>query len=125
MYNLLYHFLRASHQHKFLSPSKTRAGADYLDKAKEVLGEMEENVDLLGGLRVETTLAATTLEEAFELYQEASQHEIRTFLDPMKLQIWFISVANYLTMGKPLLNTAINELRRWGVSSRHIITREL
>lgn len=119
VYNLLYHFLRACHVYELILPNTSRQGARFLHKLDEIFTSMEQQPDLLGGLRVESTISAMTLNEAYEIHEQEHPDHIRQYLHPARLNVRSMPTEQFLLQGRELLNNATTLLRSFGITEHH------
>lgn len=89
--------------------------------ASEVFSEIEEHPDVLGGLRIESTMAATLLSEACEIFDNERPHHMREFLHPTTLSVRAMTTFSYLVFGRELLRKIRKKFRENGVTNRHDI----
>ena len=70
-YNLIYHVLRGLSQKKLRVPTQsTRQVASFLESWRQMKQRLVENKEHLGGYRIETLVAARTVDGAVDLYME-------------------------------------------------------
>ena len=121
VHNKLYHLLRAVTLVEFPAPALNRQAVRQLRQINTIFQDVRQHRDLIGGIRIEVRVAATTLEEAEAIVEREQPHKIKTFLGLVTIEI---STENYLQITNQLINEATETLTKNGVTN-HSVQREL
>ena len=121
VHNKLYHLLRAVTLVEFPAPALNRQAVRQLRQINTIFQDVRQHRDLIGGIRIEVRVAATTLEEAEAIVEREQPHKIKTFLGLATIEI---STENYLQITNQLINEATETLTKNGVTN-HSVQREL
>lgn len=97
----------------------------FLNDAKAVFSEMEQQFDQLGGFRVESTIEAVTLNEAVELHNAETPWKLKPYLAPATLEVRCMNAIPFKELGRQLLTRVTNVLRQFGITNRHDLLRAL
>ena len=79
VYNKLYHLLRAVTLVEFLAPTTNRQEDRQLTQINRSFQDIRQHQHLIGGIRIEARVAATTFEEAVAIVERDHPHKIKSF----------------------------------------------
>ena len=119
-YNLIYLVLRGVSEKKLRVPTQsTKQVAHFLESWSDIKQRLVSNVIYLGGYQIETLVQNCTVEGAANIYLEREVFKVNKFIRPSHLEIYRISVPQYLESLDRKFNLAKANLRRMGVMCGH------